>query len=144
MTARVSALLVLLATPFSACAVTPAGPSDVSAQTNGTFSGKVYPEGTTRFLFDVTSDSLLQFTLTSVEPSGILLGLEVDVHDETKRSCDPIRHVTTASGSSPQLSAVVAAGAQYCLQVSDSGAIGPSGATFSVTLNSSSAPPPAH
>jgi hypothetical protein len=116
----------------TACSDSLTGPTTVSPPSTNTFNGKVYPQGSTTWSFAMTAPGTLDLTLTNVDPAGLVLGMSLGEHSSL--GCSVTNHIETKAGLSAQITAPAHVG-DHCIQVYDTGGVGLSGASFSVSIH---------
>lgn len=135
MSLRFVATMVGLALCGACEGASPTGPDTISPPAGGVFAGTVYPQGHTRWPFTLTAPGTVSLTLTSSDPSSIVLGLGLGTL--SGRGCTLTTEVEAqAGGSSPQLTAAADTG-EKCVEVFDVGGVPSSGVSFSVSIRGS-------
>jgi hypothetical protein len=90
------------------------------------------PGGTAIRTFTASAAGTATVTLTSTSPAT-LVGLGIGIPGNATGGCDMTSTVNTSGGSSPQLSAPVAAG-EFCAGAFDLGTVGSNGVLVSITI----------
>jgi len=111
--------------------VSPTGPNTITPASSGVFSGTVYPDGRTQWPFELTATGTVRVTLTSVDPSSLVLG--VGIGEFSGHRCELASQAETKASNAPQLTSLVDAG-EKCVAVFDVGGVPSSGASFSLTI----------
>jgi hypothetical protein len=133
-TRRVVSILAVAGAAAGCSAFSPTGPNTLTPSAGGVFSGTVYPDGRTRWPFALEAAGTVTLTLTSVEPSSLVVGLGFGTL--THKGCNATTAVEAQVGNAaPQLKVTADAG-QKCVEVFDVGGVPESGAPFTVSLQS--------
>jgi len=127
------AVVVSLGALVAACDLNIAGPNTIAPPAIGVFVGKVYPDGRTRWPFEMTSPGTLTLTLEKVDPP-VRVGLAFG--DFETPECMVKDESVTSAGASGTIVIAVDAG-EKCIEVFDVGAVPLSGVSFSVTISAS-------
>jgi len=122
-------VLVAAVAMIVACDVNITGPRTIPPNGTGVFSGKVYPNGRTRWFVEVLGPSRVTVRLDRVDPP-VKVGLLFGALDGTE--CVATEEVETTVGAEA-IEADVAPG-QKCIEVFDLGAAPLSGVSVSLTL----------
>jgi hypothetical protein len=125
------AAFVAIAGLFTACAYTPTPPSPFSSATSQVLKGTVYPGGTTTLWLVATRPGTFSLRLANVDPDGLTLGIGFGLL--SAGGCEQRLYVRAQTSGASQLSSQVDAGT-YCVDVSDLGSVGLSGAQFSIEV----------
>ena len=123
----VGLLVGLLVGSLSGCAYTPTSPSPFSSATSQVLKGTVYPGGITTLWLVAGRSGTFSLNLASVDPGGMTLRIGFGVL--RAGHCEQRLHVDAPVSAITQLSSQVDAGT-YCVEVSDLGTVGLSGAPF--------------
>jgi len=108
------------------------GPNTIAGSADTVFSGTVYPDGHTRWLFSMTSAATVAFSLVKADPP-VRLGMSFGAF--IAGGCSVTDEVEAAPGSAaPQISAAVDVG-EKCIEVFDLGTVPVSGVSFSVRIH---------
>jgi hypothetical protein len=103
---------------------TPTPPPASPATEN--FSSAVVPLGTTAHTFVAAQAGTVDVTLTSSgPPTDVVLGVGIGIPTTSGAGCSLSTAVTTAPGSTPQLSAVPVDAGNFCIKVFDVGNLCP-------------------
>jgi hypothetical protein len=132
MTARARAQsLALLVMCSMACSESTSTPTSATTAPGFTFSSTFTSNGSAARSFTTGDHGTIAATLTSVTPA-VVLSVGVGIPRADGGGCSVTTEVTTASGTTPQLS-VTAEPGTYCVKVSDKGQLQET-AAFSVTV----------
>jgi hypothetical protein len=132
---RLSRAILTAAALASACDRDISGPNTIApSAANGVFVGKVYPDGRTRWPFEMTSPGTVTLSFDALDPP-VRLGLALG--DLTGKDCRVTDEIESPGGpSAARISAASGAG-EKCIEVFDVGAAPESGVSFTVAVHAS-------